>query len=79
MFSRKLGSWDDELVFGLVEFDVLMEEDELLTNGVHAPELECMNKSDESLMNDVNGDELGLDEDDEAPLMEGVLRDVFVA
>lgn len=40
MFSRKFGSWDDEAICGLEEFDVLMEEDELLTNGVQAPELE---------------------------------------
>ena len=33
-----------------------------------------MSKSDEFLMNDVSGEELGLDEDDEVPLMEGVLR-----
>ena len=36
-----------------------------------------MIKSDEILMNDVNGEELGLDEDDEVPMMEGVLRDAF--
>ena len=30
-------------------------------------------------MNDVNGEVLGLDEDDEVPLMEGVLRDTFGA
>lgn len=38
-----------------------------------------MSKSDEFLMNDVNGEELGLDEDDEVPLMEGVLRDALGA
>ena len=30
--------------------------------------------SDEFFVNDVNGEELGLDEDDEVPLMDGVLR-----
>ena len=38
-----------------------------------------MNKSDAFLMNDVNGDELGLDDDDEVPLMEGVSIDAFGA
>lgn len=38
-----------------------------------------MSKSDEFLMNDVNGEELGRDEDDEVPLMVGVLRDTFGA
>ena len=38
-----------------------------------------MSKSDEFLMNDVSGEELGLDEDDEVSLMEGVLRDALGA
>ena len=38
-----------------------------------------MNKSDVFLINDVNGDELGLDDDEEVPLMEGVSIGAFGA
>ena len=38
-----------------------------------------MSKSDEFFVNDVNGEELGLDEDDEVPLIEVLLRDALGA
>ena len=38
MFPRRFGSWDNETICGLGEFDVLMEQDESLTKGVQVPE-----------------------------------------
>ena len=78
-FPRRFGSCDDEAICGLGEFDVLMEQDELLTKEMQVPEPDWVNKSDKFLTNDVNGDELGLDDDDEVPLMEGVSIGAFGA
>ena len=47
---------------------MLFEEDELLKNGVHAPELDWVSKSDEFLMKVVNGDD-----EEGVPFMKGVL------
>ena len=52
---------------------MLFEEDELLKNGVHAPELDWVSKSDEFLMKVVNGDVFGLDDEEGVPFMKGVL------
>ena len=77
MFSRRFGSWVNEATCELEEFDVLFEEDELLKNGVQAPELDWVSKSDEFLMKVVNGDVFGLDDKEEVPFMKGVLMGAF--
>lgn len=58
---------------------MVRDGDRLLTNGVYAPELEWVIQGDRFLMNDENGDKLGIEENEDVPLVEGVLRGILGA